>query len=52
VLLVARVNERVRVALYHHKFFGGLFLPEADDEGKDFDAFISYAEEDEDLAIR
>ena len=49
-ILVVCISEQVRVRLYHHKFFANFFLPESDFEGKDFDVFISYAEEDADLA--
>lgn len=50
-VLAVCVSEQVRVRLYHHKFFANFFLPESDFEGKDFDVFISYAEEDADLAM-
>jgi TIR domain len=52
VVIVTFVSESVRVRLYHHKFFGNFFLPECDFEEKDFDVFVSYAEEDVDLAIK
>ncbi len=51
IIIATCISERVRIRLYHHRFFGKFFLPETDLEGKDFDVFISYSEEDDDLAI-
>ena len=52
VVVALLVSERVRVRLYHNKFFGKFFVPEHDFEEKSYDVFISYAEEDGDLAMK
>merc|ERR1712173_433516 len=54
ILLTIFVSERVRIWLYHNKFFSKFFRGENDSQfdsfgNSTFDAFISYAEPDADF---
>ena len=51
-VIVAFISESLRVRLYHNRFFGQFFIPDFFAEEMDFDVFVSYAEEDSDLALK
>lgn len=52
-ILFVILSERIRVRLYHHKFFANFFMEEGrDQENQTFDVFISYAQSDYDLASK